>query len=71
MPTGKAFLQMSPFLKLYSTYANNHERALATMMVIHTFLHSNAISVAKMQINYIFVAPEVFSWHYVLHKIRC
>ena len=30
---GQAFLLMGPFLKLYSMYANNHERALATMMV--------------------------------------
>jgi len=31
--TGAAFLKMGPFLKLYSTYANNHERALATLLV--------------------------------------
>jgi hypothetical protein len=31
---GGAFLQMAPFFKLYSMYANNHEKALATMMVI-------------------------------------
>lgn len=30
---GKAFLQLSAFLKLYSTYANNHEAALACMLV--------------------------------------
>ena len=30
---GDAFLRIAPFLKLYSTYANNHERALATLMV--------------------------------------
>ncbi|ELU12818.1 hypothetical protein CAPTEDRAFT_186498 [Capitella teleta] len=29
---GLAFLQMAPFLKLYSMYANNHEKALATLM---------------------------------------
>lgn len=30
---GRAFLQMAPFLKLYSMYANNHEKALATLLV--------------------------------------
>ena len=33
LSTGAAFLQMGPFLKLYSTYANNHERALGTLLV--------------------------------------
>ena len=32
MNIGEAFLGLGPFLKLYSTYANNHERALATLM---------------------------------------
>jgi len=30
---GEAFLLLGPFLKLYSTYANNHEHALASLMV--------------------------------------
>lgn len=30
---GEAFCRLGPFLKLYSTYANNHERALAALMV--------------------------------------
>jgi len=30
---GEAFLLLGPFLKLYSTYANNHEHALAALMV--------------------------------------
>lgn len=29
---GEAFCRLGPFLKLYSTYANNHERALAALM---------------------------------------
>lgn len=33
MNIGEAFLQLGPFLKLYSSYANNHERALAALMV--------------------------------------
>lgn len=33
---GEAFLLLGPFLKLYSTYANNHEHALAALMVLHT-----------------------------------
>ncbi len=33
MGVGAAFLRIAPFLKLYSTYANNHERALATLIV--------------------------------------
>ena len=33
---GKAFLQLSAFLKVYSTYANNHERALACMLVSYS-----------------------------------
>lgn len=38
LSTGAAFLQMGPFLKLYSTYANNHERALATLLVQKQFI---------------------------------
>ena len=34
---GKAFQRIGPFLKLYSTYANNHERALGTLMVWKIF----------------------------------
>ena len=30
---GEAFMRISPFLKLYSTYANNHERALSALIV--------------------------------------
>ena len=30
---GAAFLRIAPFLKLYSTYAKSHERALATLLV--------------------------------------
>jgi len=30
---GEAFLLLGPFLKLYSAYANNHEHALAALMV--------------------------------------
>ena len=30
---GEAFLKLGPFLKLYSTYAKGHERALALLMV--------------------------------------
>ena len=30
-------MKIAPFLKLYSTYANNHERALATLMVGEIF----------------------------------
>ncbi|ESO07690.1 hypothetical protein HELRODRAFT_191013 [Helobdella robusta] len=29
---GQAFLHLAPFLKLYSTYAQNHERALAVLL---------------------------------------
>lgn len=40
---GQAFLLVAPFFKLYSTYANNHERALATLMVSYSqttlFIH--------------------------------
>jgi len=35
---GEAFLLLGPFLKLYSTYANNHEHALAALMVCR-YLH--------------------------------
>ena len=31
---GAAFAQMGPFLKLYSTYANNHQQALTTLQVV-------------------------------------
>lgn len=30
---GEAFLKVSQFFKFYSLYANNHEHALATLMV--------------------------------------
>ena len=33
LSVGEAFLKLGPFLKLYSTYAKNHERALAVLMV--------------------------------------
>ncbi|CAH1785476.1 unnamed protein product [Owenia fusiformis] len=32
LDVGEAFKQLMPFLKLYSMYANGHERALATLM---------------------------------------
>ena len=35
MDVGRAFLLIGPFLKVYSAYANNHEKALATLMVCH------------------------------------
>lgn len=45
---GEAFCRLGPFLKLYSTYANNHERALAALMVIYAMLESPELGIISL-----------------------
>ena len=49
MGIGQSFLKLAPFLKLYSTYANNHERALAALLVCIIRVRSLALTVPFCQ----------------------
>ena len=56
---GEAFLLLGPFLKLYSTYANNHEHALAALMVCSLSLFVNSCHISHSRF------PRIYAYcHY-------